>query len=80
MAQLALVFFTIRRAGFLPAIGIPRYTDEVRRFWLLALPAIAAGGIIQINVFVGTVIASQADAAIAIIANADSFIESGRRH
>ncbi|WP_421951921.1 murein biosynthesis integral membrane protein MurJ [Pelagibacterium sp.] len=75
IAQLALVFFTIRRAGFLPAIGMPRYTDEVRRFWLLALPAIAAGGIIQINVFVGTVIASQADAAIAIIANADRLYQ-----
>lgn len=75
IAQLALVFFTIRRAGFLPAIGMPRYTDEVRRFWLLALPAIAAGGIVQINVFVGTVIASQADAAIAIIANADRLYQ-----
>ncbi|WP_417578927.1 murein biosynthesis integral membrane protein MurJ [Pelagibacterium sp.] len=75
VAQLALVFFTIRRAGFLPKIGLPRYTDEVRRFWLLALPAIAAGGIIQINIFVGTVIASQADAAIAIIANADRLYQ-----
>src|SRR5690606_9866453 len=75
VAQLALVFFAIRRAGFLPTIGWPRYSDEVRRFWLLALPAIAAGGIVQINVFVGTVIASQADAAIAIIANADRLYQ-----
>ncbi|SDG23710.1 murein biosynthesis integral membrane protein MurJ [Pelagibacterium luteolum] len=75
VAQLALVFFAIRRAGFLPAIGWPRYTGEVKRFWLLALPAIAAGGIVQINVFVGTVIASQADAAIAIIANADRLYQ-----
>lgn len=75
VAQLALVFFAIRRAGFLPAISWPRYADEVKRFWLLAVPAIAAGGIVQINVFVGTVIASQADAAIAIIANADRLYQ-----
>src|SRR5690606_37220835 len=75
VAQLALVFFAIRRAGFLPTIGWPRYSDEVRRFWLLALPAIAAGGIVQINVFVGTVIASQADATIAINANADRLYQ-----
>lgn len=75
VAQLALVFYAIRRAGFLPAIGWPRYTADVRRFWMLALPAIAAGGIVQINVFVGTVIASQADQAIAIIANADRLYQ-----
>src|SRR5690606_23321226 len=75
VAQLALVFFAIRRAGFLPAISWPGYSGEVKRFWLLALPAIAAGGIVQINVFVGTVIASQADAAIAIIANADRLYQ-----
>lgn len=75
VAQLALVFFAIRRAGFLPAIGWPRFSDEVRRFWLLALPAIVAGGIVQINVFVGTVIASGAEGSIAIINNADRLYQ-----
>jgi len=75
VAQLALVFVAIRRSGFMPAIGWPRLNADVRRFWVLAVPAIAAGGIIQINVFVGTVIASQADNAIAIIANADRLYQ-----
>ncbi|RDE09493.1 murein biosynthesis integral membrane protein MurJ [Pelagibacterium lacus] len=75
VAQLALVWGAIHRAGFAPALSWPRYNADVKRFWLLALPAIAAGGIVQINVFVGTVIASQADAAIAIIANADRLYQ-----
>ena len=75
VAQLALVWWAIQRAGFAPRISWPRYNADVKRFWLLALPAIAAGGIIQINVFVGTVIASQADNAIAIIANADRLYQ-----
>ncbi len=75
VAQLALVWFAIRRAGFAPRISWPRYNADVRRFWFLALPAIAAGGIIQINIFVGTVIASQAENAIAIIANADRLYQ-----
>src|SRR5690606_4464565 len=75
VAQLALVWWAIQRAGFAPRISWPRYNEDVKRFWLLALPAIAAGGIIQINVFVGTVIASQADKAIAIIANADRLYQ-----
>jgi putative peptidoglycan lipid II flippase len=75
IAQLALVWWAIQRAGFAPSISWPRYNRDVKKFWLLALPAIAAGGIIQINVFVGTVIASQADQAIAIIANADRLYQ-----
>lgn len=75
VAQLALVFVAIRRSGFMPALGWPQLNADVRRFWVLAVPAIAAGGIIQINMFVGTVIASQADGAIAIIANADRLYQ-----
>src|SRR5690606_2340493 len=58
IAQLALVYWAIRRAGFVPKIRLPRLDAEVRRFWVLAVPAIIAGGITQINIFVGTVIAS----------------------
>src|SRR5690606_18448706 len=61
VAQLVLVGIAIERTGFRPAFGLPRLDAEVRRFWILAVPAILAGGITQINIFVGTIIASGAD-------------------
>jgi len=75
VAQLASVYWAIRRAGFLPRLSLPRFDGEVRRFWVLAIPAIIAGGITQINTLVGTVIASGAENAIAIIYNADRLYQ-----
>jgi len=75
IAQLALVYWAIRRAGFVPKLHWPRFDTEVRRFWILAVPAIIAGGITQINIFVGTIIASGADEVMSIIYNADRLYQ-----
>jgi putative peptidoglycan lipid II flippase len=75
IAQLALVYWAIRRAGLVPRLRLPRLDAEVRRFWVLAVPAIVAGGITQINIFVGTVIASGADEVMSIIYNADRLYQ-----
>ncbi|HEY9010557.1 MAG TPA: murein biosynthesis integral membrane protein MurJ, partial [Devosia sp.] len=75
IAQLALVYGAIRRTGMTPRIRLPRLDAEVRRFWVLAVPAIIAGGITQINIFVGTVIASGADEVMSIIYNADRLYQ-----
>jgi len=75
IAQLALVYWAIRRAGLVPRIRWPRLDADVRRFWVLAVPAIVAGGITQINIFVGTVIASGADEVMSIIYNADRLYQ-----
>ncbi len=75
IAQLALVYVAIRRTGMTPKIRLPRLDAEVRRFWVLAVPAIVAGGITQINIFVGTVIASGADEVMSIIYNADRLYQ-----
>jgi len=75
IAQLALVWWAIRRAGFVPRIRWPKVDAEVRRFWVLAVPAILAGGITQINIFVGTVIASGANEVMSIIYNADRLYQ-----
>ena len=75
IAQLALVYGAIRRAGFVPRLGIPRPNAEVRRFWWLAIPAILTGGITQINIFVGTVIASGGENTIAILGYADRLYQ-----
>ncbi|MFC3704224.1 murein biosynthesis integral membrane protein MurJ [Devosia honganensis] len=75
VAQLVLVWAAIERAGFRPAFRLPRLDPEVRRFWALAVPAILAGGITQINIFVGTIIASGADNAISVLAYADRLYQ-----
>jgi putative peptidoglycan lipid II flippase len=75
IAQLALVWWAIRRAGMVPRIRLPRFDADVRRFWLLAVPAIIAGGITQINIFVGTIIASGANEVMSIIYNADRLYQ-----
>ncbi|MEQ1771610.1 MAG: murein biosynthesis integral membrane protein MurJ, partial [Devosia sp.] len=74
-AQLAMVYAAIRRAGFVPRLQWPRLDADVRRFWVLAIPAVIAGGITQVNIFVGTIIASSADSAIAYLYYADRLYQ-----
>lgn len=75
VAQLAFVYFAIRRAGFVPKFRLPRFDTQVQRFWMLAIPAVLTGGITQINIFVGTIIASGADSAISYIYYADRLYQ-----
>ena len=75
VAQLAVVWFAVRRAGFLPRFALPRIDPEVRRFWVLALPAVMTGGITQINIFIGTIIASGAASAISYLYYADRLYQ-----
>ncbi len=70
-AQLALLIAAIRRADFPLKLKRPRLTPGVRRLLVLAAPAAIAGGITQINLFVGQIIASQKAGAIAILQYAD---------
>jgi putative peptidoglycan lipid II flippase len=75
IAQLILVYAAVRRAGFVPRLQWPKFDGEVRRFWVLAIPAVIAGGITQVNIFVGTIIASAADSAIAYLYYADRLYQ-----
>jgi len=75
LAQLAVVFGAARRAGMAPRFALPRLDPEVRRFWLLAVPAVLTGGITQINIFVGTIIASGAASAISYLYYADRLYQ-----
>jgi putative peptidoglycan lipid II flippase len=75
VAQLAVVWWAVRKAGFLPKWQLPRLDPEVKRFWLLALPAILTGGITQINLFIGTIIASSAASAISYLYYADRLYQ-----
>jgi putative peptidoglycan lipid II flippase len=71
LAQLLLLVVALRRAGFSMTIRKPAMTPAVRRLLVLAAPAAIAGGIVQINLFIGQIIASQKDGAISILQYAD---------
>ncbi|MCD7058489.1 murein biosynthesis integral membrane protein MurJ [Pelagibacterium xiamenense] len=75
VVQLALVVWALAKTGFMPRFTWPVVDKSVQRFWFLAIPAMLAGGITQINIFVGTIIASQADSAISYLYYADRLYQ-----
>lgn len=71
VAQLLMVVIAARRIGFTARLTRPRLTPGVKRLLWLAAPAAATGGITQINLFIGQIIASGKDGAIAVLQYAD---------
>ncbi|EKF20079.1 murein biosynthesis integral membrane protein MurJ [Nitratireductor pacificus] len=74
VSGLAQLFFLIRgagREGFSMRIRRPRLTPGVRRLLILMGPALVTGGIMQINLLVGQIIASTQDNAIGLLNFAD---------
>ncbi|MDP2121156.1 MAG: murein biosynthesis integral membrane protein MurJ [Hoeflea sp.] len=71
LLQLALLVWAVKREGFTLDLVRPRLTPAVKRLLWLALPAAITGGITQINLLVGQIIASAESGAIAIINYAD---------
>ena len=65
VAQLGFVFVAAWRAGLRVKLARPRLTPDVRTLLVLAIPGVLAAGIVQINLLVGTSIATtQAGAAV----------------
>jgi putative peptidoglycan lipid II flippase len=53
----------------------PRLTDDMRRLLTLGVPGIVAGGITQINIVIGSMIASWQDGAVSYLYYADRLYE-----
>lgn len=70
-AQLVLVYAGVRREGFSMRLRMPAFTPNVRRLLVLMAPALMTGGVTQINLLVGQIIASAQDGAIALLNYAD---------
>ncbi|MCC6736078.1 MAG: murein biosynthesis integral membrane protein MurJ [Bauldia sp.] len=75
IAQLAVVVWAARRAGLGLRLQRPRLTPGVRRLWRLAVPGVIAGGVTQINIVVGTIIASLAPGAVSYLYYADRIYQ-----
>lgn len=73
--QLALLMWGLQRAGLTLKIGRPRWTDDMKKLVALGVPGVIAGGITQVNIAIGTVIASLQDGAISHLYYADRLYE-----
>ena len=71
IAQLFFLIWGARREGFTMRLRLPRLTPDVRRLLVLVGPALLTGGVTQINLLVGQIIASAQDGAIALLNYAD---------
>jgi putative peptidoglycan lipid II flippase len=75
LVQLGIVWAAVRHAGASIGFRRPRFTPNVKRLLILALPAAITGGITQINQLIGTAIASGQDSAVSSLAYADRIYQ-----
>jgi putative peptidoglycan lipid II flippase len=75
LVQLGIVWAAVRHAGASIGFRRPRFTANVKRLLILALPAAITGGITQINQLIGTAIASGQDSAVSSLAYADRIYQ-----
>jgi len=75
VVQLIAVGLAIRAAGFGLRFRRPRLTPELKRLFIIAAPAILAGGVVQINLIVGRQVASFTENAISWLSYADRLYQ-----
>lgn len=75
IAQVTLVWFAAARAGFKLTPRLPRLTPEMKQLAIIMLPAMLAGGVVQINLLVGRQVASFFDGAIVWLSFADRLYQ-----
>lgn len=75
IAQLLMLWFAVRRAGVRLSFRLPRYTESMHRLVTLGIPGIISGGITQINIVVGTIIASLQAGAVSFLYYADRLYQ-----
>lgn len=71
VAQFVLLAVAVRRQGLKLRLRRPRFTPDVKRLLVLMAPALVTGGVTQINLLVGQIIASMQENAISILNFAD---------
>lgn len=75
IVQLAIVLIDLRRLGFSIPVYRPKYTASAKRLLALGIPGVVAGGVTQINVAVGQIIASMQDGANSLLYYADRLYQ-----
>lgn len=69
--QLGGLYWGVRRAGLSFKFAVPKLTAPVKRLLVLMGPSLLTGGVLQINLLIGTIIATTMDGANALLNYAD---------
>lgn len=75
VAQLALTWRAAAQAGFTLRPSLPRWTPDMKSMLFIALPAALASGVMQINLVVGQLVASQYENAVSWLFAADRLYQ-----
>lgn len=75
IAQFVMLWIAVRRAGLRLKLRRPRLTPGVKRLITLGIPGVISGGITQINIVVGTIIASLQAGAVSYLYYADRLYQ-----
>lgn len=75
LLQFLVVLFAAKKIGMLLSLRLPRMTVGTKKLILLGIPGAIAGGITQINIVIGTIIASMQDHAMAWLYYADRLYQ-----
>ena len=75
IAQLALTWRAAAEAGFALRPSRPRWSPDMRAMIVVALPAALASGVMQINLVVGQLVASQYESAVSWLFAADRLYQ-----
>jgi len=75
VAQMALVYFAVRRMGLKISLRLPSISPDMKKLFILAIPAIMTGGVVQINLLVGRQVASYFEGAFAWLYYADRLYQ-----
>jgi putative peptidoglycan lipid II flippase len=75
VAQLALVWWGCAKIGMPIRPRWPRLTPEMKRLTVIMVPALLAGGVVQINLIVGRQVGSFFDGAVAWLSYADRLYQ-----
>jgi len=75
LAQLAMLWIATRRAGMKLSLRRPVYSADMKHLVQLGVPGLVSGGITQINIVVGTIIASLQAGAVSYLYYADRLYQ-----
>lgn len=75
LVQLIVLHFAAQASGYSLKVRWPKMTEGVKRLLVLGVPGVIAGGITQLNIVVGTIIASWQDGAVSFLYYADRIYQ-----
>ncbi len=73
--QLALLLYGVHKSDIWMKLRWPRMTPGMRELIRLGIPGVIAGGVTQINIMIGTIIASMQNGAVSYLYYADRIYE-----